>query len=172
MRIHDGEAPDRSTRGWFENRRFSSSRKSKIFERPRCALRSLPGETVLLAPLRGLRLAGLRSLRLRRHRPRSACVGRLRRAPGSGSNSGKLLRKSGVESPLALDRPGLAVVLALRLARRSCSIHCAGCDSLAFARSAREDTAREVLVSTVFAERSAPSCSARVCQFHQATGRV
>ena len=57
MRIHEGEAPERSTRGWFENRRFSSSRKSKIFERPRCALRSP-------------------------HRPRSACVSRLRRALG------------------------------------------------------------------------------------------
>ena len=41
----------------------------------------------------------------------------------------------------------LAARFALRLARQSCSLRCAGCDSLAFARSAREDTARSVLAS-------------------------
>ena len=41
----------------------------------------------------------------------------------------------------------LAARFALRLARQSCSLRCAGWDSLAFARFAREDTARSVLAS-------------------------
>ena len=51
--------------------------------------------------------------------------------------------------------------------RRSCSLRCAGCDSLAFARCAREDTAREVLASAVFVkhrESEIPKPTALVTQ--------